>query len=272
MFTTLGLPAFTDNYLWLVASPPHAIAVDPGDASVVESALRQYGWRLSAIVLTHHHHDHTGGVEWLAHQYRCPVIGPAHETIAGVTHLVAEGDQICLLDKYFRVFDVPGHTLGHVAYWCAETRSLFCGDTLFGAGCGRLFEGSAEQMWHSLVKLAGLPDDTQVYCAHEYTLANLTFAQVVEPDNPRIQTRIQQVQVLRRQGLASVPFTLATERDTNPFLRAECPDVQRSAREHSVHWTATVLTAFDALPEPIATFARLRAWKDTFRVTFDPDA
>lgn len=235
------IAAFTDNYFWAIHNGTHAWIIDPGDAPPVEQWLHAHAVSLSGILLTHHHADHVGGVAALTRVRSVPVIGPAREAIAGVTHKVGEGAQVALpeLAVTFNVLDVPGHTAGHIAYTGVVQGQpvILCGDTLFAAGCGRLFEGTAAQMWQSLNKLAALPPNTLAYCAHEYTLANLAFAHAAEPDNAAVAQRITQCSKLRAQGTPTVPFALADELATNPFLRAG--GVER--------------------------FAQLREWKNTFR-------
>jgi hydroxyacylglutathione hydrolase len=235
------IAAFTDNYFWVIHNGRHAWVVDPGDAAPVQAWLQTRGLFLSGILLTHHHADHVGGVDALTQTHGMPVIGPAREAIAGVTQKVQEGELVRLpeLELELSVLDVPGHTAGHIAYaGQAQGRPvLFCGDTLFAAGCGRLFEGTAAQMWQSLSKLAALPAETLGFCAHEYTLSNLAFAKAAEPGNAAVQARIAHCSSLRAQGRPTVPFTLADELATNPFLRAG-----NSER-----------------------FAQLREWKNTFR-------
>ncbi len=259
MFEVIALPAFKDNYLWLLVQSSYAVAVDPGDANVITQALQNRRLSLQAILLTHHHADHTGGAEILQRAYGCPVFGPERESISATTHPVGEGHIIQILGQAFQVMDVPGHTRGHIAYWCKSTQALFCGDTLFAAGCGRLFEGSPQDMWQSLQKIAALPDETRIYCAHEYTVVNLRFAHIVEPENIDIQRRQRQVEEQRARGEPSVPSILALERLTNPFLRATQP-----ALKTAVAPLPTVYDSGKVLPEPIQTFARLRAWKNHF--------
>lgn len=251
---TLALRAFDDNYIWLLRAGKHAAVVDPGDAAPVREVLARDSLSLVAILLTHHHGDHTGGVAALLAAHPVPVFGPAGEAIAGVTAPQREGDTVCLaeLGLRFRVIDVPGHTRGHVAYF--GHGALFCGDTLFGGGCGRLFEGSAAQMWNSLQKLGALPGDTRVYCAHEYTQSNLRFALAVEPGNAALRERAARVARLRATGQATVPSTIAEEQATNPFLRVAEAEVAASAARHSA-----------ARPSDDAeVFAALREWKNTF--------
>lgn len=224
-WTVTGLPAFTDNYIWTLQSADgqRAIAVDPGDAEPVLALCQKAGARLTDILITHHHPDHTAGIATLQRAFPdVRVTGPARETIAGVQHTVSEGDQIAVsgLAEPFEVIDIPGHTAGHVAYWLAQAGWLFCGDTLFAAGCGRLFEGTPAQMFASLQKLGALPPDTHVFCTHEYTQSNLRFAMHAEPDNAVIAERAARVGQMRAAGHPTVPSTLALEWQTNPFLRA----------------------------------------------------
>lgn len=255
----LPVPAFQTNYLWLVCRNQHAVVVDPGDAAPIETALMQQAVELTAIVLTHHHQDHTGGVaDLLRTRPGLPVYGPKNEAIAHVNRPLAEGDRIELkeIDLELEVIEVPGHTLGHIAYFGHADGEpvLFCGDTLFGGGCGRLFEGSPEQMHTSLTKLAALPEATLVYCAHEYTLANLQFALTVEPDNLQLQTRAAETAALRAEGIATIPSTIALEKQTNPFLRAGLESLRASVTRVN---PGAGRTAVD-------TFATLRSMKDRF--------
>ncbi|MDA8382101.1 MAG: hydroxyacylglutathione hydrolase [Betaproteobacteria bacterium] len=246
------IPAFRDNYIWLLKNGRRAAVVDPGDAQPVLEALRRDDLTLVAIVNTHHHADHVGGNAALTRIHPVPVYGPAREPIPALTHPVDNGDQVQIpqLDLVLSVLGVPGHTLGHIAYYGAN--SLFCGDTLFGCGCGRLFEGTAAQMHASLNALATLPDDTRVYCAHEYTAANIRFARQVEPDNAALKDREAMVAALRAAGQPTLPSTVGLERRTNPFLRCGEPAVSASAARHA----GTVLA------DTAGVFAALRAWKD----------
>ena len=227
-----ALHAFEDNYIWLLRDGRRVVAVDPGDAAPVRRYLEEQNASLAAILLTHHHGDHTGGVDDLLSRGPVPVFGPAGEAIAGVTVPLRGGDRASLpeLQGTFQVMDVPGHTRGHIAYY--GHGALFCGDTLFACGCGRLFEGTAEQMWASLCKLAALPGDTLVYCAHEYTQSNIRFALAVEPGNAALQMRAKRVAQLRADRQSTVPFTLAEERQTNPFLRSGEAEVTATAERH----------------------------------------
>lgn len=250
----VGLRAFRDNYIWLLRRGTAAAVVDPGEAGPVLEYLSGNGLTLSAILVTHHHPDHVGGVATLAARHDLPVYGPAGEEIPTVTHPLHEGERVHLpeLETSFLVLEVPGHTRGHVAYYGANT--LFCGDTLFACGCGRLFEGTPRQMWNSLRKLAGLPGGTRIYCAHEYTQANIAFALAVEPDNEALHERARQVAEMRERSQPTVPFTLAEELATNPFLRVELPSVKAAAQERHGQ----------PLQDPVEVFAVIREWKNRF--------
>lgn len=248
------IPAFRDNYIWLMERGGHAVVVDPGDAAPVRDVLQRESLTLDAIVVTHHHPDHVGGVPELAGGTRAPVYGPAESPFKRIDFPLREGDAIRILEEEFAVLAVPGHTLDHIAYWCAGEGVLFCGDTLFACGCGRLFEGTARQMAASLAKLARLPENTRVYCAHEYTSANIAFALEVEPDNAVLRRRSQECAELRKNGLPTVPSTLRLEKQTNPFLRSAQPAVQAAARRQD--------PSADA--DEVSVFAAIRAWKDNF--------
>lgn len=252
----LAVPAFDSNYLWLMHDGTHAAVVDPGDAKPILDALVVNGLSLVAILLTHHHADHVGGVPELLRHASVPVYGPANDGIATVTHPLSEGDVVSLaeLSLGLDVLDVPGHTLGHIAYHAPLQHWLFCGDTLFAGGCGRLFEGTPEQMDASLQKLAALPEQTEVYCAHEYTMANLRFALEVEPDSPALIARIANDREKRDCGQPTVPSTIATERATNPFLRSHVPAIVRRLQD----------TGRLDRDTGAAAFAALRSWKNTF--------
>lgn len=252
MIQIIPIPAFEDNYLWLLVHGTYAAVVDPGDAQPILRYLTQHQLTLCAILCTHHHADHVGGNRALLARYNIPVYGPAHENIPGRTHAVVDGDSVQLpaLGLQLTVIDVPGHTAGHVAYYGAE--SLFCGDTLFACGCGRLFEGTPQAMYQSLSKIARLPDATQVYCAHEYTLDNIRFAKVVEPTNPDLLEREIRDRNSRAQHQPTVPSRLDLEKRTNPFLRSQIPSVIQAAQAY----------AGRPLTEPWQVFATVRAWKD----------
>ena len=253
MFDIIRIPAFKDNYIWLLRKGAAAVVVDPGDAGPVLDVLDRQGLALTAILITHHHADHQGGVAGLLARYPAPVFGPAHESITALSRPLHGGETIALpgLGVELAVIAVPGHTLGHLAYHGAG--ALFCGDTLFGAGCGRVFEGTMAQMLASLTLLAALPEETAVYCAHEYTQANLRFALAADPGNRLLQQRVDDVARARAKGEASVPSTLALEKATNPFLRCSEPEVLASA------------LAFGAQSnDPLAVFTALRERRNGF--------
>ncbi|MFL6535938.1 MAG: hydroxyacylglutathione hydrolase [Pseudomonas sp.] len=255
MIQISALPAFTDNYIWLLQdhSTQRCAVVDPGDAAPVRAWLDAHpGWTLSDILVTHHHHDHVGGVESLKSATNATVYGPASENIPARDIALGDNASITVLGLDFDVHAVPGHTLGHIAYY--HRGLLFCGDTLFAAGCGRLFEGTPEQMHQSLSRLAALPEDTLVYCTHEYTLSNLKFAAAVEPGNPDVAARLEKVAEQRNQGVMTLPSTLALEKLTNPFLRTAETFVKQKADERNGQRNQT----------PSEVFAALRAWKDKF--------
>lgn len=250
------IPAFDDNYLWLISNDKgEASIVDPGDPDVVLKALKQQELSLSAILITHHHSDHIGGVERLVGITGATVYGPAGEDIPCISHKLLNNNKINILGDMCEVIYTPGHTLGHIAYYFPNQAALFCGDTLFVAGCGRLFEGTAAQMFDSLTRLAALPPQTKIYCAHEYTLSNLRFAKTVEPDNQAINDKITRCQQMRHDGLATVPSTIKEELATNPFLRSHEPSVIQAAQRRVDRNT---LSAVDV-------FTIIREWKDNFR-------
>ncbi len=254
MYTVITDPAFSDNYSWRIRHEHHSLVVDPGEAPPVLERLETLGLELDAILLTHHHRDHVGGVTDLLHHFpHARLYGPKHDPMpAHHGQWLDDGDQINWHGLSLDVLHIPGHTLGHIAYH--GHGMLFCGDTLFSAGCGRLFEGSPAQMYGSLQRLAALPDDTLLYCAHEYTLSNLRFAHTVEPDNLAIQRRIGAISKLRQQGLPSLPSRLGDERHFNVFLRCNEDSVKFSAEKY----------ALKCLENPEDTFTVLRGWKDVF--------
>ncbi len=252
----LPIPALRDNYIWALVHPtkPYCAIVDPGDAEPALSFLQTHQLTLSAILITHHHWDHTQGISEIIQQHPAPVFGPKLETIPDCQHPVSEPDVVTLdkLEARFHVLDIPGHTRGHICYY--GMNSLFCGDTLFTGGCGRAFEGSPKQLYQSLEKLAALPEDTQVYCGHEYTQKNLEFALSIEPDNPQLKKRLRLVDEQRAQNVPTVPSTLQIEKATNPFLRCHLPSIRQKAE----------IIAQEPLVEPSDVFKVIRALKDKY--------
>ncbi len=249
--------AFKDNYIWVIHNQDYAAVVDPGDATPVLEYLQLNSLQLIAILNTHHHHDHVGGNMALLKKFSVPVYGPKHESIPNITHPVEERDSFNLeaLSLSFTTLDIPGHTAGHIAYYgLNKTNMLFCGDTLFSCGCGRIFEGTPQQMYTSLQKLADLPDETMVYCGHEYTLDNIRFARVVEPENTALLELEAATELLRNQDLPTLPTTIAKEKMANPFLRCYEQTVIRN----------TSIYADKTLSDPISVFAELRNWKNNF--------
>ncbi|MGX1198428.1 hydroxyacylglutathione hydrolase [Parvibaculum sp. MBR-TMA-1.3b-4.2] len=247
-------PCLNDNYGYLVHEPKSGAtaAIDTPDAKAIEKALKEKGWTLTHILNTHHHYDHAGGNEELKAKTGCTIIGPKGEAakIPGLDRAVGDGDMVELGEARARVFDVPGHTAGHVAYYFEEDGVAFVGDTLFALGCGRLFEGTPEQMWTSLSKLMALPDDTIVYCAHEYTQANARFAVTVDPENTALAARAKEIDAKRARGEWTVPTTIGLEKATNPFLRAADPKLR-----HAI--------GLDAASD-VEVFAETRHRKDNF--------
>ncbi len=252
----IALRAFADNYIWALRRDGHVAVVDPGDAAPVIKYLQKSGDRLCSILVTHHHRDHVGGLQALTERFAVPVFGPAAEPISGLTHLLAGGENIHVpgINTDFEILDVGGHTRGHVAYY--RPKVLFCGDALFTLGCGRLFEGTAQQMFESLQRMASLPRDTLMYCAHEYTRSNLPFALTVDPDNPFLLSRAERLRPMIDAGIPTVPAQLGEEVDSNPFLRCGSPAVIAAAEQFRGK----------PLQGPVEVFATIREWRNDFSV------
>ena len=249
-----AVPAFKDNYIWVLERAGSAVAVDPGDARPVQDFLAARSLKLTAVLATHHHADHVGGLPELARHWKCPTYGPTREVEAALDKRLAHGERFEVpgVGLELEAIDIPGHTAGHIALFGGGV--LFCGDTLFACGCGRLFEGTPAQMAASLGRLAVLPGETRVYCGHEYTLANIAFAQAVEPGNRALAEREKRDAATRARGEATLPSTIADELATNPFLRCAEPEVVASAERH----------AGRRLGDPVEVFAELRTWKNSF--------
>ena len=252
------IPAFSDNYIWALvdADQQRACVVDPGDANPVIDYLETNGLNLTDIFITHHHPDHTGGLKTLSSKYAPTVYGPEPSGIQGIISFLHEGDTATLFDHLFSVYEVPVNTLDHIAYYCDETDPplLFCGDTLFAAGCGRLFEGTPAMMHKSLSKLSALDINTNVYCTHEYTMANLKFAQAADPNNGELTARIEREQAKRDLGEPTLPSSIQLELNTNPFLRCDQPAIKESASTRLSH----------SIEGEVEVFAAIRNWKDNF--------
>ncbi len=251
------IPAFSDNYIWALHDGRKALVVDPGEAEGVSRWLAAQGLQLDTILVTHHHPDHTGGVAALREATGARVIGPARERMPEPLQRVNGGDEVQALGLRFEVIDVPGHTAGHIAYYAPQAEGsplLFCGDTLFSGGCGRLFEGTPTQMLDSLTRLAALPENTRVCCTHEYTLSNLRFAQAVEPGNADLSAYRRACEAQRAQNFPTLPSSIGLEKRINPFLRPTEPEVVRAAQAHAPGQPT----------DAVAVFATLREWKNTF--------
>ena len=255
MLKIIPLPAFNDNYIWLLQRGAFTVAVDPGDANVVADYCHRQQLQLSAILVTHCHHDHIGGVQELQQQFGCPVYAPAHPALNMPIHALKNDDQLHLpqLELSLKVLSLPGHTREHIGYYTPGM--LFCGDTLFACGCGRIFDGTAQQLHQSLQKLANLPPDTRVYCSHEYTLSNQRFALTADPDNQALQQKNRHDQALRDRQHATLPTTIAQELACNPFLRCNDAAIRDAVQRHC----GKILTDSEQV------FIELRRWKDGFR-------
>jgi len=249
-----SIEAFTDNYIWLVTTNEGSIVIDPGESSNVINYLDNNQLDLKAIFITHHHFDHTGGIDEITSYYPVNVYGPINN-VETINKRLKDGDRVSIIGIDFEIIEIPGHTLDHIAYFSENNGNpiLFCGDTLFAAGCGRVFEGTFEQMYESIIKLKNLPINTKIYCGHEYTLSNLEFAKEAEPFNQDTLSRYNNVLKLREKGTPSIPSLLSTELKTNPFLRCDNKEVQEN-----------ISTKFKTTKESKEIFKALRLWKDNF--------
>ena len=257
MFTVTPIPAFNDNYIWAISVPgtPEIAVVDPGDAEPVNRYLSANNLQLGTILITHHHHDHTDGVEQLQQQHSAAVFGPANSPFKGIQKPLTDGDTVALLGQQLTVKTVPGHTLDHISYLLnGDQPQIFCGDTLFLAGCGRLFEGTPEQMYSAMEYFNQLPGNTEIYCTHEYSLANLEFAAAVEPGNTDISDAQQACLQRRNLDQPTLPTTIAQEKRINPFLRYSSEEVKQSAEQFSGN----------SLASECDVFAAVREWKNQF--------
>ena len=256
MLEIIPVKALRDNYIWLIKhkSSSQVLVVDPGDAQPAVDFIKKHRLTLNSILITHHHWDHTNGIDQLLSYQQAPVYAPAKEIVSQCSHPLSDADRVAWpkLNIEFQVLDIPGHTAGHIAY--VGHNSVFCGDTLFAAGCGRLFEGAPHELYTSLKRLAELPDETNVFCAHEYTEANLKFALTVEPDNRATQERLKFVQKKRANSQVTLPSTIQLEKRTNPFLRCHLASVQ----------LAVMKQCGQSSTDPLAVFTALRNWKDQF--------
>ena len=250
-----SIEAFTDNYIWLVTTNEGSIVIDPGESSKTINFIKDNQLNLKAILITHHHFDHTGGINEILSHFPVDVFGPFDNGIENINKKLKDGDKINTIGIEFEIIEIPGHTLDHIAFYSENNGSpiLFCGDTLFAGGCGRVFEGTFDQMYESLNKLKILPDNTSVYCGHEYTLSNLIFAIEAEPFNQNTLSRYNEVLKLREKGSPSIPSLLSTELKTNPFLRSDVKEVQEN-----------ISIKFKTAKEPKEIFKALRSWKDNF--------
>lgn len=254
MFQIIPLPAFNDNYIWVISAADHSgiAVVDPGDADVVKAYLKENDLTLTAILITHHHNDHTGGVAELASSVNVPVYGPANSPFTGITHPLSDNGTITLFGQQLQIKAIPGHTLDHISYYA--NKQLLCGDTLFLAGCGRLFEGTPAQMQDAMNYFKTLPDDTEVYCTHEYSLANLVFAAAVEPDNEAIKAVVKHCENLRSKDKPTLPTSIAQEKQINPFMRTSEASVCKAGE----------LFSGQTLTSEVEVLTAIREWKNQF--------
>ena len=255
MLEIFAIPAFTDNYIWALRKEKQLVVVDPGDPNAVQDILLKENLDLIAILITHWHPDHTGGLLELSKEKEIPVYGPKGGHIEGITNELGENDQITILGNTFKVFETPGHTLDHISYFSdQENPILFCGDTLFSGGCGRLFEGTPTQMYNSLSKFSSLPEETKVFCTHEYTLSNLNFAVEVEPTNKELLKYYEEVSNKRNNDEITLPSNIKLEKNINPFLRSSESSIKKSAEKYSSKSNL----------DNIETLSVIRSWKDNF--------
>jgi hydroxyacylglutathione hydrolase len=264
----LPIPAFSDNYIWVLHTAQRALVVDPGEADGVLKWLADNGLQLDTIFITHHHADHTGGVAALREVTGARVFGPRLEAMPEPLQRVGDGDVVTALGLPFQVMQVPGHTAGHIAYFCPDANGaplLFCGDTLFSGGCGRLFEGTPAQMLHSLDRLSALPEATQVCCTHEYTLSNLKFAQAVEPHNAALAAYVARCEALRAQNFPTLPSSIGLEKQINPFLRCREASVQQAMAQRDRLNPLHAVAATDGVGDAVSVFTTLRTWKNVFK-------
>ena len=255
MLEIFAIPAFTDNYIWALRKEKQLVVVDPGDPNAVQDILLKENLDLIAILITHWHPDHTGGLLELSKEKAIPVYGPKGGHIEGITNELGENDQITIFGDTFKVFETPGHTLDHISYFSDQANPiLFCGDTLFSGGCGRLFEGTPTQMYNSLSKFSSLPEETKVFCTHEYTLSNLNFAVEVEPTNKELLKYYEEVSNKRNNDEITLPSNIKLEKNINPFLRSSESSIKKSAEKYSSKSNL----------DNIETLSVIRSWKDNF--------